>query len=147
MTTFKRSFKGRNFGGMLLHVLLPMTTALIFRVVVMVVGLCAGVWVGETRFVTRAKKPISFFNWGHGRPPFLPMPREGVAARMSVRLCGFDIVDALVVGFVVACCVLCNGEDWLGCSSDIAKICKDRRTSKDGRGIGDADGHALKDSW
>lgn len=38
-----------------------------------------------TRFVTRAKYAISFFNMGHGSVPFLPMPFLTVAATMSVR--------------------------------------------------------------
>lgn len=48
----------------------------------------------ETRFVTRAKYPISFFSCGHGSVPPFPIPSEGVAARMSVRLGGFGMLDA-----------------------------------------------------
>lgn len=78
---------------MLAHVLLPMMTALIF-----LEGLCVADddVDDDMRFVTRAKYPISFLSCGHGKPPFLPMPRDGVAARISVRLCGLDMVERLI---------------------------------------------------
>lgn len=50
-----------------------------------------------TRFVTRAKYAISFFNIGQGRVPFLPMPFLTVAATMSVN----GGVDAVVDIFMI----------------------------------------------
>lgn len=41
--------------------------------------------LGGTLIVTLLKYAISFLNCGQGRPPFFPIPREGVAANMSVR--------------------------------------------------------------
>lgn len=82
MTIFNRSFRGRNLGGMLSQVLRPMSIAFTF--------LTPSVDVeGDVRLVTRAKNPISFLSCGHGRPPLLPMPRFGVAARIRVRVGGF----------------------------------------------------------
>jgi hypothetical protein len=45
----------------------------------------AGELLGGTLIVTLLKYAISFLNCGQGRPPFFPIPREGVAANMSVR--------------------------------------------------------------
>jgi hypothetical protein len=47
---------------------------------------------GDVRLVTLAKNPISFFSCGHGNPPPFPMPRLGVAARMSVSDGGFGVM-------------------------------------------------------
>lgn len=107
MTMFRRSFSGRNLGGMLSHVLRPMSTALIFL-------LPSVETEGIVRFVTRAKKPISFFSCGQGRTPSFPMPRLGVAARIKVSVGGLGGMAEFSFDVVV-------GSAWVeGCELDIA---------------------------
>ena len=67
-TTFRRPLSGRNFAGMLAHVLRPMMTAL--RAPARVVAV-----------VTRAKYARSGGSV-HGSAPPAPMPHDGVAATM-----------------------------------------------------------------
>jgi len=111
--TFSRPGSGRNRGGMLSHVLRPMTTALINLLPTAPAPsltapsprpppapLRAQDAVGATRFVTRAKYPISFLSCGQGSVPALPMPREGVAARMRVSG-NVDAAAVMVAGVVI----------------------------------------------
>ena len=71
--------------------------------------------------MTLAKYPISFLSCGHGSVPPLPMPRDGVAARTSVRLGGLGIVDASLDVLLVCSCVwevvVWDGSDIAWCST------------------------------
>ena len=78
---------------MLSHVLRPMITAFC----TLEVGYFAAIEAG-TRVVTRAKYWISDF-MRHGRAPFTPIPRAGVAATMRVRgMCGDFFIEDGDVG-------------------------------------------------
>ena len=114
-TTFSLPFSGLNFSGMESHVLRPMITALHLLTPSAVSAR------GGTRFVTRAKYPISFFNCGHGSVPPFPMPSEGVAARMRVRENGRDFEGGGIAdGAVLVGAALVGVGGWAVDEEDIA---------------------------
>lgn len=113
MITFNRPGSGRNLGGILSQVFLPIITA--FRVLVLVAP-----WAG-TYEVTSLKNAISALMPGQGSLPWCPIPIGGfkeVATMMYIGFARMKIGVTMVV--VVLRIFLEDGEGIAGSSSDVS---------------------------